>query len=242
MRWIFISPHFDDAVLSCGGLIWELAHRGTTVEIWTIMAGDPPPGPLSELIKRIHLVWKTGTPQETVILRRQEDKNAARVVGATVRHFRAVDAIYRRNSAGQLLYTIDVFDPIHSDDSDIIEMVANQISQSINETDVIICPLALGGHVDHVITRKAVESLGRHIGYYADIPYLFRHAGELDSAISNLAPNSYFISEQGLIAWQAGIAAYESQLSSLFQDEQDMQNQIKAYQISNNGLTIWEQD
>jgi len=40
MRWIYISPHFDDAVLSCGGLIWEQTHKGITVEIWTVCAGD----------------------------------------------------------------------------------------------------------------------------------------------------------------------------------------------------------
>ena len=28
MRWIYLSPHFDDAVLSCGGLIWEQTHSG----------------------------------------------------------------------------------------------------------------------------------------------------------------------------------------------------------------------
>jgi LmbE family N-acetylglucosaminyl deacetylase len=47
MRWIYLSPHFDDAVLSCGGLIFEQARQGIPIEIWTIFAGNPPPGPLS---------------------------------------------------------------------------------------------------------------------------------------------------------------------------------------------------
>jgi LmbE family N-acetylglucosaminyl deacetylase len=33
MRWIYLSPHFDDAVLSCGGLIFDQAQAGTPVEI-----------------------------------------------------------------------------------------------------------------------------------------------------------------------------------------------------------------
>ena len=100
MRWIYLSPHLDDAVLSCGGLIWEQTHRGIPVEIWTINAGDPPPGPVSDFISVTHFLWGTGTPQETVDLRRMEDKNAASIVGAQARHLTNVDALYRRSDAG----------------------------------------------------------------------------------------------------------------------------------------------
>ena len=61
MRWIYISPHFDDAVLSCGGLIFEQARQGIPVEIWTICAGDAPPGPLSQLAQDCHVQWGTQT-------------------------------------------------------------------------------------------------------------------------------------------------------------------------------------
>ena len=113
MRWIIISPHFDDAVLSCGGLIWESARRGRTVEIWTIFAGYPSPGPLSELAARIHAQWGTGDARQTVDLRRAEDRAAAALVGATARHFSNPDCIYRTDGAGSFLYTEDVFDPPH---------------------------------------------------------------------------------------------------------------------------------
>lgn len=240
MRWIVISPHFDDAVLSCGGLIWEQTHSGIPVEIWTVNAGDPPHGPVSELITRIHTVWKTGTPQETVDVRRIEDQNAARQVGATVRQLNMVDAIYRRTHTGSLMYTQDVFDPIHPREAGIVEEAALQITRELNEFDTIICPLALGGHVDHVITRRAVESLGRPLWYYADIPYLFKHEDELDPATDGLNAKTFFISDQGLATWQEGIAAYASQLSSLFENLQDMRTQIEDYRLSRGGLTIWE--
>ncbi|NTU55874.1 MAG: PIG-L family deacetylase, partial [Anaerolineales bacterium] len=41
MRWIYLSPHLDDAVLSAGGLIYEQTRSGTPVEIWTFMCGVP---------------------------------------------------------------------------------------------------------------------------------------------------------------------------------------------------------
>jgi len=42
MHWIYLSPHLDDAVLSCGGIIWQQVQSGHQVEIWTICAADPP--------------------------------------------------------------------------------------------------------------------------------------------------------------------------------------------------------
>lgn len=240
MRWIYISPHFDDAVLSCGGLIWEQTHSGIPVEIWTVNAGDPPPGPVSDLITRIHTMWNTGSPQETVALRRIEDQNAARWVGAMVRHLDGVDAIYRRTNTGSLMYTQDVFDPIHPREDSIVEQVARMLARNLTQYDTLVCPLALGGHVDHVITRQAAETLGRPLWYYADIPYLFRHEDELTPAVEAMNGKTFFISAEGLSAWQESIAAHASQISSLFADVQDMQIQIKNYRQSRSGLTIWD--
>ncbi len=243
MRWIYISPHFDDAVLSCGGLIWEQTHRGVPVEIWTVNAGDPPPGSVSDLITRVHTMWNTGTPQETVEQRRIEDQNAARRVGATLQHLKMVDALYRRNNTGSLIYTHGVFEPIHASETGIVEETAGQIAALLFETDILVCPLALGGHVDHVITRRAVESLrppGASLRYYADIPYLFRHEGELAPATEDLRIENHFISAPGLAAWQAAIEEHVSQISSLFIDVEDMRRLIKDYCISRSGQYLWE--
>jgi LmbE family N-acetylglucosaminyl deacetylase len=242
MRWIYISPHFDDAVLSCGGLIWEQTHSGIPVEIWTVTAGDPPPGPVSDLITRVHTQWKTGTPQETVALRRIEDQNAARCVGATVHHLKIVDALYRRTNTGTLLYTQDVFDPIHPRDVGIVDDTARQIAENLTQHDTIVCPLAVGSHVDHIITRQAVERLGHPLWYYADIPYVLKNETELGPVTANMNGKTFFISAQGLAAWQKGIAAHASQISSLFESVQDMRVQIKNYHLSRDGLTIWDRE
>ncbi len=242
MRWIYISPHFDDAVLSCGGLIWEQTHSGIPVEIWTVMAGNPPPGPVSELITRDHANWKTGTPQETVALRRIEDQNGARSVGATVRHLNTVDALYRRTDTGSLLYTRTVFDPIHPRDTGVVEAAAQQIAENLTQHDTIVCPLAIGNHVDHLLTRQAVEKLERPRWYYAEIPYTLKNTSELEAATAHLKGKTFFISPQGLAAWQKGIAAHASQLSTLFENLQDMRQQIKNYHLSRSGLTIWDRE
>jgi len=239
MRWIYISPHFDDAVLSCGGLIWEQTQRGIPVEVWTVNAGIPQDGPISELIARVHASWKTGTPSETVRLRQLEDQEAVKKVGAKSVHLSVIDAIYRQTNKGAFLYTNDVFDPVHPQDNRTIIETASQIGSRLEPKDRVLIPLGLGNHVDHIITRRAVEDLNRPVWYYADIPYFFSHADELAPSIKGLKAKTFAISESGLAAWQAGIQAYGSQLPSLFGNLQNMLSQINEYYLSRNGMILW---
>src|SRR5512138_2201689 len=88
MRWIYLSPHLDDAVLSAGGLIYDQTQAGIPVEIWTFMCGNRPKeyGD-SPFAQKLHAEWGFSSAEETVRERRLEDRNAAAVVGATVTHF-----------------------------------------------------------------------------------------------------------------------------------------------------------
>jgi LmbE family N-acetylglucosaminyl deacetylase len=242
MRWIYLSPHFDDAVLSCGGLIWEQTHSGIAVEIWTICAGDPPAGPASDYALGMHKVWKTGTPQETVDLRRTEDRNAARRVGAIVQHLPIPDSIYRRTQTGTLIYPENIFTEPNPRDARLTEELSQQFSERLTQYDTLVCPLAVGGHVDHRITRKAAEMLKRPLWYYADIPYRLKHPESLPPLVDGMTSKTFFISSKGLSAWQDSIAAHVSQISSLFPDEQTMRQQIKEYLQTNGGLPLWECD
>ncbi|MES0360796.1 MAG: PIG-L family deacetylase, partial [Anaerolineales bacterium] len=95
MEWIYLSPHFDDIALSCGGLVWEQVKAGDKVSIWTICAGKPPPQPLSSYAQSIHKRWETN--QEAVSVRRAEDILSSQRMGANPRYFSIPDAIYRRS-------------------------------------------------------------------------------------------------------------------------------------------------
>jgi LmbE family N-acetylglucosaminyl deacetylase len=242
MRWIYLSPHFDDVVLSCGGLVWEQTHGGIPVEIWTVMAGDPPVGAESSLAQQMHADWQTKNSQETVAIRRGEDQNAARRVGAAIRHLSVPDAIYRRSKTGTLYYPEGIFVPPNPRESDLVDEIARQVSENLTQYDTIVCPLAIGGHVDHILTRKAVEALGRPLWYYADVPYVFRYPEELSPATAGMTGKNFFISAQGLAGWQESIAAHASQVTSLFANVTDMRQKIKEYAQNSNGLTLWERE
>ena len=91
MRWIYLSPHLDDAVLSAGGLIYEQTRSGLSVEIWTFMCGYAPPGEVSSFAQLQHAQWGFSSAEETTRVRRQEDNIAASIVGARVVHFDFLD-------------------------------------------------------------------------------------------------------------------------------------------------------
>ena len=174
MRWIYLSPHFDDAVLSCGGLIYEQTRQGLQAEIWTIFAGDAPAGLLSPLALRCHVDWGIPDVHELVAARRDEDQAAAAIVGAEIVHFSLPDCIYRRSADGQSLYPDEVFVPFHPFDQGLDGDIAVVMAAELEADDILVVPLAIGDHVDHRLARLAAERLHRPLRYYADIPYVLR--------------------------------------------------------------------
>ncbi|MFT3893490.1 MAG: PIG-L family deacetylase [Anaerolineales bacterium] len=215
MRWIYLSPHLDDAVLSAGGLIYDQTHAGTPVEIWTFMCGYPPAGagdsPFAQLL---HSQWGFSSAEEAVRGRRLEDQNAAAMVGASVVHFDFLDCIYRRGANGEWLYT-DISIPPLEEDLGIPAQMAQAISARLQPDDVLVCQLAVGSHVDHTLTRMAAELLGRPLLYDIDIPYLFYKPDELAPKSAGMQESVYSITESGLNAWQEAILAYTSQVPTL---------------------------
>src|SRR5215510_1765075 len=164
MRWIYLSPHLDDAVLSAGGLIYEQTKSNIPVEIWTFMCGYPSENEYSPMAQSIHDSWKFSSASEAIRERRVEDKNAAAILGAATRHFDFLDCIYRRGISGEWLYT-EIAVPPHEGDADLPTQIAEAISARLLPEDVLVCQLAVGSHVDHVIVRQAAELLGKPLRY-----------------------------------------------------------------------------
>ena len=239
MRWIYISPHLDDAVLSAGGLIYDQTRAAMDVEIWTFMCGFPPTEELSPFAQVLHYTWGIPSAAEVVTARRAEDIKAASIVGAKTIHFDFLDCIYRRGKNGDWLYS-DVFVPPHEDDEDLPARIAETISARLQPTDQLVCQLGLGSHLDHVLVRRAVELLQRPVCYYMDIPYLFNFPDELASKTAGMKAKTHRITDSGLRSWQDAIADYESQLSSLFDSPEAMQGQIQQYWSEYIGIRLWD--
>ncbi len=238
MRYIYISPHLDDAVLSAGGLIHEQTRAGLEVEIWTFMCGLPPTEELSDFAKVIHKQWEIPEVKDVVVTRRAEDVNAAGIVGAKAVHFDFLDCIYRRGPQGDWLYTGISMAP-HPQDDGLPAQIAASISARLKPDDQLVCQLALGAHVDHVIVRRAVELLQLPLIYDVDIPYLFNYPDELAPKTAGMKGTVQPVSEAGLGLWQDAIAAYSSQMSMLFESPEVMRAKIRQYWAENKGIRLW---
>ena len=227
MHYIFLSPHLDDAVLSCGGMIAQLAQDGHVVEVITIFAGDPPIGPLTPFAQSLHERWQA-VPAD----RRREDVVSLRSLGAQAIHWPYPDAIYRRDAAsGAALYDSgqSIFDEVAASDAAMIESIAGDLAPIALPAQCYV-PLTAGHHVDHQIIRRAAESLGRALIYYEDYPYA-EIPGKVEAALSggSWRPELVRLGDEAVRAKARAILAYGSQLSTFFESEFEMGQRVRAY-------------
>jgi LmbE family N-acetylglucosaminyl deacetylase len=242
MNWIYLSPHLDDAVLSCGALIREQTNAGEQVSIWTLCAGEPPPGPLSPFAQSLHQRWQVG--REAIAERRKEDIRACKLLGSEYRHFQIPDCIYRKDPQnGEYLYTSEtaLFGPLQPAEADLLSSVYETLAQSLPPQCELVCPLTLGGHVDHRLTRQAAERLNRTMHYYADFPYVLDHQAVLEELQRQAWESKLFpISTSGQRAWEQAVAAYQSQISTFWSDIPEMQAALRAYAHRETGVRLWK--
>jgi LmbE family N-acetylglucosaminyl deacetylase len=231
MDWIYLSPHPDDVALSCGGLLWEQASNGDRPQVWTICAGDPPPGPLSPFAAALQNRWKTGAAASQQ--RRLEDINSCRFLQAGFRHFPVPDCIYRRDKGESIyLYASEesLFGPLDKREMGLVERLKEALAQTLPEGAQLVCPLGVGGHVDHRLTRLAGERLGGVCWYYADYPYILDHGDQMAQFIPPTWEETWFpISAAGMEAWEAAVAAHRSQISTFWPDPDAMRAALRAY-------------
>lgn len=239
MRWIYLSPHLDDAALSAGGWIYDQTQAGNQVEIWTIMCGYPATKDLSIFAQYLHHRWGMSSARKVVSGRRREDRNAAAILGAKTRHFDFLDCIYRQDANGDWLY-FDIFvDPSLPGEADLPAKIASAISARLKPDDKLICQLGIGKHVDHVTVRRAAELLGRPLHYVADIPYLFKFSKQLKPDTVGMKKKVERVSRAGLRAWKEAVEAYESQILELFNTSKAMRGQFNQYFSKYGGMTFW---
>jgi LmbE family N-acetylglucosaminyl deacetylase len=246
MRWIYLSPHLDDAALSAGGLIYEQARSGLPVEIWTFMCGDPGLSQVSQFAQLQHDQWGFANAEEAMRERRQEDLRAADILGAKAVHFDFLDCIYRRGKNGEWLYQ-EIFVPPHAKDAGLPSEIAAVITPHLQPDDVLVCQLSVGSHVDHVLVRQAAELLGfgERLLYDIDMPYFLYKSHELEVKAAGMKESVSRITEAALERWAAAVAAYKSQLPWLGESvstPEKAQATIRAYWQRWGGIRLLRKD
>jgi LmbE family N-acetylglucosaminyl deacetylase len=225
VKHVYLSPHLDDGVLSCGGTIHHRLAAGEEVVVITLFAGDPPAGdPLSPFAQ--------GQPAHQLgmrpaALRRAEDLAALVRLGAGVRHLAFPDAIYRRLPDGVWPYdnSACLLGEVHPADPVTPEALAGAVVACLagEEPVALHAPLAVGCHVDHQLVHRAARLLlgkGHDVAFYEDYPYAETPGATTAALIAADAEDwpleAVTLSAEDLRAKVAALAYYHSQLAMLF--------------------------
>ncbi|MEM4724431.1 MAG: PIG-L family deacetylase [Candidatus Hadarchaeum sp.] len=237
IRPVYLSPHLDDAALSCGGIIHQQKQQGFQPLVITCFAGLPDYEALSLFAITQHVRWgETSKPTEH---RRREDAMAMSCLGADYEHWDYLDCIYRRHpESGEFLYTSEeaLFGVIASVDRYLADELAARLKRFLSAKNTLIyAPLAVGQHVDHQLVSQAALRLrddGFQVWFYEDYPYA-EDAQKLAQALQYWTcppkPTVHTLSEEDVLAKIIAVRCYASQLAVLFGDETFVPARIKAY-------------
>lgn len=252
---IYLSPHYDDAALSCGGAIHQQVQAGEAVLVITICAAPPLAGePLSPFARSLHHSW--GDPPNVVAARRAEDQASMGILGADFRRLDVTDCIYRGHPrGGEWYYTSKegLFGQVHPAEQTLVGQIAATIIEQVPDGDkaMVYAPLTVGHHVDHQVTHEAAWQLqqqGWTIAFYEDYPYAdpaypftkTSAARENPYALTailaakqavHLQAQLRFLSAENLQAKINSVRAYASQLPMLFGSETKMANYVGNYTL-----------
>jgi LmbE family N-acetylglucosaminyl deacetylase len=150
-RVVALSPHFDDALLSVGGL---LAAADAPVTVVTVHGGAPPGGAASEWDR----LCGFATGAEAARARALEDRRACGVIGAEPVHLAYPDGIYGAPPS--------------------LDALTEAIEGLVTEDALVLVPAAVCRHADHHRVRDAalaaLARLDADVWLYADQPYAGR--------------------------------------------------------------------
>jgi LmbE family N-acetylglucosaminyl deacetylase len=190
---------------------------------------------------------------DAMATRRLEDERFAYYAEAAVVFLDLPDAVFRGYEGDA-----ELLGSPHEDDPAPFELLRTEIARL--EPQKVYFPLAIGGHVDHRLTREVGLELLREprrwvmpgpdwagiVSFYEDFPYAwwegFGHLTDLgDGAIESIpadvsiVPEFADVTEQ--IEWKiSGVSIYASQLDRLFGGTKPMAQTVRSFGLRVAGL------
>lgn len=215
---VCLSPHLDDAVLSCAGQLLAARQAGLRTLVVTVCTAVPGTSTTySDLAVEFHGEWGL-SESDAVTTRLGEDRRAMALIGADFVWLNLDDAIYRMPEHYYSRETL--FAPPHASDQLATHLapILRHLTQ-VTQAKRWLVPAGVGMHVDHLAVIDAVhQSLPAPVcAYYEEIPYAL-DAHEISARRAMLPPHTVGVTDIGsvLAAKIAAIACYASQMDALF--------------------------
>jgi LmbE family N-acetylglucosaminyl deacetylase len=181
---IIISPHPDDAILSCGELLQQLFGKVscTIITVFTKANGGPHTLSTKQFLKASGERDALSLYKE----RRKEDEKAQKFLGTKIINLGLEDALFRRKKQktmwGKFIPELDHIYPTYrwhilngiAPIDPAIADLKKKLKPFINKKAIIIIPYGIGDHVDHLLTSKVSRELFNNAIFYSDFPYNIR--------------------------------------------------------------------
>ncbi len=187
---LIVSPHLDDAVLSCWALLTRAVGAGGRVTVLDVCAGLPEEGVLGPWDER----GGATSSRARVAERRAEETAALAATGASVVFLELLDWQYGPGA----------------------EDIGAALAPHLETPSTVVIPAGIGGHRDHLRLRDAALRLRHDAMLYADLPYALRHGWE--PPLPGYAPGEVQLSPAEAAAKVAALACYTTQVPLLQAD------------------------
>ncbi len=164
-----LSPHLDDAVFSAGGRLAQLAREGWRVVVATIFTASMPDPQGFALACQLDKGLDASV--DYMALRRGEDAQACRILGAEPRWLPFAEAPHRGYGDARAL-----FSGLHAEDA-VVTALVPALAALVAEfrPALVFAPQAVGAHVDHVAVVEAIRGAGLPaVRWWRDYPYAAR--------------------------------------------------------------------
>lgn len=132
--------------------------------------------------------------------------------------------------------------PFQRNELELIEDLKKLLEQHVLE-GILLCPLAIGNHIDHAICREAVLKLYRKLNviFFEDLPYaqrigedqIHRHIRNLETQLGIELTNYTSRSENSIIDKDHAIRVYKSQLN------EEICSEIVGHMNALGGERLW---
>jgi LmbE family N-acetylglucosaminyl deacetylase len=226
---IALSPHLDDAVLSCGALLTAASRRLPVTVLTFFTEAGPPPHTLSA--RRYLKLTGSTDAYDLYASRRAEDREVLGQLGVSWHHLGLPDGQFRRKPGHEardrhLSWLAHIYPTyrlhlasgrISRQDAATLRRVTEALAAAVStEPALLLAPLGIGGHVDHLLVRAAAERSHLPVVYYSDFPYSLH--GAVDGSFARRHALVKATWRHGLKEKAALIRGYRSQFPSLFPD------------------------
>lgn len=190
----FVSPHFDDAAFSSGGLISYLSDKTciTVINVFTSSGDGKNTFSAKAYLKQCY----STDPQRLFNIRSKEDDMVFSRLKLRVINLGFTDGLWRkierpgiiRSVMGRFLPEFNSLYPtyrfhvvsgkIHKEDDGLKDRIKNKLRDIIGKKPgqvIVFCPLGFGNHVDHLIIRDVCKKyFGNNLVYWSDFPYYWQ--------------------------------------------------------------------